>query len=159
VCAVVLALLVSTGCAATGATPRPFPSPGSAAAVPASTTTGTAFVATALSLRGVPYRPGGADPSGFDCSGFVSYVFAQHRVQLPRTVPDQYRMGRPIGARSVAPGDLVFFRTTARGASHVGIAVSADEFVHAPTSAGVVRLESLRSRYWLTRFLGARRVH
>ena len=111
-----------------------------------------------MALRGVPYRNGGADPSGFDCSGFVEYVFSQQGRAVPRTVGEQYRLGVRIRREELAAGDLVFFRTTAGGASHVGIAISEDEFVHAPAEAGVVRVESLASQYWSTRFVGARRV-
>lgn len=111
-----------------------------------------------MSLRGVPYRHGGSDPSGFDCSGFVAYVLARHDVVLPRTVAAQYAAGRKVPQRSIVPGDLVFFSTIAPGASHVGIAVSSDKFVHAPSSTGVVRVENLRSSYWGRRFVGARRL-
>ena len=83
------------------------------------------LVKTALSLTGVPYRDGGSDPSGFDCSGFVEYVFAAHGVPMPRTVAGQFRLGQHIAADALAAGDLVFFSTIAPGASHVGIAISA----------------------------------
>jgi cell wall-associated NlpC family hydrolase len=111
-----------------------------------------------MSLRGAPYRNGGADPSGFDCSGFVSYVFAQQGFALPRTVSEQYDAGRGIPPDAVTPGDLVFFSTVAPGASHVGIIVSSDLFVHAPSSSGVVRVERLSSPYWSSRLVGARRL-
>ncbi len=153
-------LLAGGACASTGAVPAPFPRPGGSS--PAATTypiQSHAVVSTALSLRGAPYRNGGTGPAGFDCSGFVAYVFAQHRLQVPRTVPEQYRLGRRVDVRRLQPGDLVFFSTVARGASHVGIAVSSAEFVHAPSSAGVVRVEALRSSYWSSRFIGARRLH
>lgn len=151
-------IVLTTGCASTGAAPRPFPVPGGTATAARSAAPGGAdLVTTALALRGVPYRPGGSDPAGFDCSGFVSYVFAQHGVPLPRTVPEQYRVGQRVG-RGVTAGDLVFFRTAGRGVSHVGIAISADDFVHAPSSTGVVRIEPLSSRYWSERFAGARRL-
>lgn len=157
--AAVVALVFGAGCASTGGSPQPFPRPGgSSSAVGSPPISHPAVVGTALSLRGVPYLAGGGDPRGFDCSGFVSYVFAQHSVPLPRTVPEQYRVGRRIGGKSVQPGDLVFFSTIARGPSHVGIAISRDEFVHAPSSAGVVRVELLGSRYWSSRFVGARRL-
>jgi len=145
-------------CASTGATPQPFPRPGGVPANSSAPAGVPGIVSTALSLRGVPYRSGGADPSGFDCSGLVTYVLARHRIAVPRTVPEQFRLGRPIRARSVEPGDLVFFRIDGRGPSHVGIAISPDEFVHAPSSRGVVRVEPLGSRYWSSRFLGARRL-
>jgi cell wall-associated NlpC family hydrolase len=152
-----LAVVLTTGCASTGAAPRPFPVPGDPpAAARSAAPRGADLVATALALRGVPYRPGGTDPAGFDCSGFVSYVFAQHGTPLPRTVPEQYRVGQRVG-RGVTAGDLVFFRTAGRRVAHVGIAISADHFVHAPSSTGVVRIEPLGSGYWSSRFAGARR--
>jgi len=159
----VLVLACATGaCASSGATPRPFPVPGhpAAAAVPGASSRPAdayALTGTALALRGVPYRNGGSDPSGFDCSGFVRYVFAQHGLSLPRTVPEQFRAGRAV-AGPLQPGDLVFFATTERSASHVGIALGSDEFVHAPSSTGVVRVERLSSAYWSSRYLGARRA-
>jgi cell wall-associated NlpC family hydrolase len=115
-------------------------------------------VGTALSLRGAPYRNGGGDPSGFDCSGFVAYVFAQQGLYMPRTVSEQYAQGQPVGPDAVAPGDLVFFSTVAPGASHVGIAISPEQFVHAPSSSGVVRVESLAASYWSSRLVGTRRI-
>src|SRR3954470_6928947 len=161
------------GCATTGATPAPFPRPGPpAAAIPAGgapspaptrsapaagADLGYVVTGTALSLRGTPYRNGGHDPSGFDCSGFVTYVFGRNGIALPRTVSDLYRAGKQVNG-GIEPGDLVFFTTVAPGASHVGIAIGGDEFVHAPSSTGEVRVERLGAAYWSTRFVGARRV-
>jgi len=125
---------------------------------PTGSAIGYSITGTALGLRGTPYRNGGADPSGFDCSGFVQYVFAQHGVFVPRKVIEQYRAGHDVSASQLEPGDLVFFTTVAPGASHVGIALGADEFVHAPSSTGEVRVERLSAPYWSTRFVGARRV-
>lgn len=163
-----LLTLLAAGCASTGAVPSPFPRPGSPPdsagdpvadlLLPAGDTPLPPIVGTAMSLRGAPYRNGGSDPSGFDCSGFVSYVFAQQGLALPRTVAEQYDAGRGVPADSLAPGDLVFFSTVAPGATHVGIVVSADLFVHAPSSNGVVRVERLSSPYWSSRFVGVRRV-
>jgi cell wall-associated NlpC family hydrolase len=113
---------------------------------------------TALELRGTPYRNGGSDPGGFDCSGFVQYVFAQHGVKMPRRVSDQFREGTSVDPSQIEAGDLVFFTTVAPGASHVGIALGGDEFVHAPSSTGEVRVERLSAAYWSARFVGARRV-
>ncbi len=104
-----------------------------------------AVVGTALGFRGTPYRNGGADPAGFDCSGFTQYVFARYGVALPREVSDQYQVGTPIEPRDLQPGDLIFFTTVSPGASHVAIAVGGDQFVHAPSSRGVVRVERLDS--------------
>jgi cell wall-associated NlpC family hydrolase len=120
---------------------------------------GYALAGTALELRGAPYRNGGGDPSGFDCSGFTQYVFAQYGVALPRDVHAQYRVGKSVTPRDLAAGDIVFFTTTEPGPSHVAIAIGGDEFVHAPSSAGVVRVEHLSSAYWAPRYLGARRVN
>ena len=117
-----------------------------------------ALVGTALDLRGVRYRNGGADPGGFDCSGFTQYVFARHGVKLPRSVRDQFDEGTSVRPEDVREGDLLFFSTDGPGASHVGIAVGGDSFVHAPSTSGVVRVERMASRYWANRFVGARRV-
>ena len=117
-----------------------------------------AITGTALALRGSPYLNGGSDPAGFDCSGFTQYVFGQHGVLLPRAVSDQFKMGKPVRADEVAAGDLLFFTTVAPGPTHVAIALGGDEFVHAPSSAGVVRVERLRAAYWAQRFVAARRV-
>ena len=120
---------------------------------------GYALVGTALSFRGTPYRNGGADPQGFDCSGFTQYVFAQYGVSLPREVLDQFDQGESVKAGDeLAAGDLLFFTTVAPGPTHVGIAIGGDQFVHAPSSTGVVRVERLSTSYWSTRYLGARRI-
>jgi cell wall-associated NlpC family hydrolase len=173
----VIAAALPVGCASTGATPRPFPTPlppapsapapaaarpAPAPGTPASGTpapaVGYGVAGTALSLRGTPYKNGGSDPAGFDCSGFVRYVFGQNGVSVPRTVSEQYRSGRQVAGPQLEPGDLVFFSTVSPGASHVGIAIGGDEFVHAPSGAGEVRVERMSAAYWATRFVGARRV-
>ncbi len=156
-----LLMALAAGCASGGAVPAPFPTPGPrpTSREPALTPMDRpAVVGTALSLRGAPYRNGGSDPSGFDCSGFVAYVFAQQGLYMPRTVTEQYAQGQPVGQDVVSPGDLVFFSTVAPGPSHVGIAISPDEFVHAPSVSGVVRVESLNASYWSSRFVGTRRI-
>jgi cell wall-associated NlpC family hydrolase len=121
---------------------------------------GRAIAEFALGFRGVPYRLGGADPAGFDCSGLVQYVFAQYGVAVPRLAEQQYEVGEKIRASEIQPGDLLFFNTKRRGegASHVAIAIGRDSFVHAPNSTGVVRVNTLNSAYWGGRYLGARRV-
>jgi len=119
---------------------------------------GYALSGTALALRGAPYRDGGIDPSGFDCSGFVRYVYEQHGVAVPRQVRDQFRVGKNVDREVLEPGDLVFFSTSAPGASHVGIVIGGDQFVHAPSERGVVRVESLGAQYWASRYIGAKRV-
>ena len=152
------------GCASTGSIPKPFPTPGGQtpaaplSAAAEANAAGDAIVGTALALRGTPYRNGGADPAGFDCSGFVEYVFARHGIAVPRTVAQQYRVGTPVDTDDLQPGDLVFFQTVAPGASHVGIAIGGDEFVDAPSGNGVVRVDRLSAPYWAARLLGVRRV-
>ncbi len=119
---------------------------------------GYALAGTALALRGTPYLNGGTDPKGFDCSGFTQYVFLQYGLSLPREVREQYRVGKSVKTEDIAPGDILFFTTTDPGPSHVAIAVGGDQFVHAPSSTGVVRVEHLGSSYWSPRYLGARRL-
>jgi cell wall-associated NlpC family hydrolase len=164
-----LMTMAVAGCAARGATPRPFPGapiPPSSEGAPAasrqpdSSGIASALVATALALKGTQYRNGGSEPSrGFDCSGLVQWVFAQHGTALPRETREQYAIGQKIDEDEVRPGDLVFFETVSKGPSHVGIALGAGDFVHAPSSRGVVRVESyVTSDYWAGRWLGARRI-
>jgi hypothetical protein len=122
------------------------------------TTDGYALSSTALSLRGAPYRNGGIDPNGFDCSGFVRYVYQQHGVPMPRAVREQFQVGRTVERDRLEAGDLVFFSTVAPGASHVGIMIGGDQFIHAPSERGVVRVENLSAQYWASRYIGAKRV-
>jgi cell wall-associated NlpC family hydrolase len=126
---------------------------------PTSSAASSTVVRTALGLLGVPYRNGGSDPSGFDCSGLVQWVSARHGTALPREVRDQYRVGREIDLDDVEPGDLIFFETIARGASHVGVVIGEGRFLHAPSSNGVVRIEPYNANYWIRRFVGVRRVN
>jgi cell wall-associated NlpC family hydrolase len=166
--AIVLAAVWAAACASTGGVPRPFPTPGPrppAAAPPAPSPAaggpvdGFVVAGTALQYRGTPYRFGGADPAaGFDCSGLVQYVYAQHGVAVPRDVQEQYHTGSRVRPQDVQPGDLLFFATEGRDASHVAIAISSRQFVHAPSSNGVVRVEALNAGYWSARYLGARRL-
>jgi cell wall-associated NlpC family hydrolase len=119
----------------------------------------SAVLETALALRGVRYQFGGEDPAmGFDCSGFVRYVFEQHAVRLPRTVTEQFLVGRDIEIGLISPGDLIFFSTVTPGASHVGIALDGGTFVHAPGSGGVIRIDRIDTPYWRTRLVGVRRL-
>jgi cell wall-associated NlpC family hydrolase len=162
----------AAACASGGGIPKPFPGapvPEPAAAPPAPSTPASprrpavgadprALVQTALRFRGVPYRNGGTDPSGFDCSGLVQYVFAQHGVLLPREVREQFRVGTDVRLAGIEPGDLVFFATIADGPSHVGLAIGGDEFVHAPSTRGVVRVERFSAPYWARRIVGIRRL-
>lgn len=114
----------------------------------------------AMSLVGIPYRWGGNTPdSGFDCSGLVRYVVSRAAsVNLPRTTADMSGRGEVIEPDGIAPGDLIFFNTTGRAHSHVGIYVGKLRFVNAPSTGGTVRLDYLTNPYWAKRFDGIRRV-
>lgn len=144
--------------------PSPFPSPASPASLKPELAGDphilpAAVLRTALSLEGVPYLWGGDNPrTGFDCSGFIRYVLAQHRITAPRTSAEQFGLGTRVELKQVRAGDLVFFSTIAPGASHVGLAISNEEFVHAPASSGVVRTERVSAPYWQSRYVGARRI-
>jgi cell wall-associated NlpC family hydrolase len=164
-----LASACTVGCASTGGVPEPFPRPNERSTGPGPqkpvATAGTVLPAdgysiagTALGLRGAPYRNGGADPTGFDCSGFVEYIFGQHGIAVPRTVDDLYRAGSRVDLKDIGPGDLLFFSTTGPGPTHVGMSIGGEEFVHAPSAPGVVRVERLSGTYWAARFIGARRM-
>ena len=109
----------------------------------------------ARALLGVPYRYGGQDPSGFDCSGLVWYVYRQLGVSLPRRALDQRRAVAPVGRDDLIPGDLVFFSSPA---DHVGIYLGAGDFVHAPSSGKDVRVANLNAPYFMLAFAGAGRV-
>ncbi len=113
----------------------------------------------ALDLVGVRYRRGGASPeSGFDCSGFVGYVFRELRGWLPRTSREISTTGEQVAKDELRPGDLVFFNTMRRGFSHVGIYLGDHLFVHAGRTGGAVRVEDIRKGYWVRHFDGARRI-
>src|SRR5687767_13538830 len=145
ICTMLVLASAASACAArtSPATPAPFPSPSSPASIKPELSSGpvlaapAALVQTALSLEGVPYQWGGDQPStGFDCSGFVQYVLAQHSIAAPRTSAEQFLLGKEVQLDQVRAGELVFFSTVAPGASHVGLAVSNEEFVHAPAATG-----------------------
>jgi cell wall-associated NlpC family hydrolase len=155
--ALVAVALLGSACASRGTPPR-FPG---AIRPPQPSSPGAQSIGeTARRLEGTPYRNGGSDLSGFDCSGLVQYVFARHGVALPRSVRDQFQSGLAVPRSSLVAGDLVFFSTTAPGATHVGIIVDGKDgsFVHAPSERGVVRVERLSADYWTRRYIGARRI-
>ena len=110
-------------------------------------------VGIAMQYLGVPYVWGGSSPRGFDCSGLVSYVFAQIGLSLPHSSYAQFGMGTPVSISQLEPGDLVFFT----GASHVGIYIGGGQFIHAPHTGDHVKISSLTGWYAST-YVGARRL-
>ena len=117
------------------------------------------LVLRALALLDVPYRYGGRTPAGFDCSGFVGYVYGESvGVALPRRSEEIGRLGNALRRDALVAGDLVFFNTLGRPYSHVGIYLGEDRFVHAPARRGRVRVERLSEPYWVARYSGARRL-
>ena len=114
----------------------------------------------ALMALGVDYRNGGrSTETGFDCSGLVAHVYEEaYGIRLPRTVIAQSESGVAVRAQDLEPGDLVFYDTQGRPYSHVGIYLGDGKFVHAPKTGSTVRIENLRSTYWIKRFNGARRI-
>ena len=115
------------------------------------------IVASSMDYIGVPYVFGGTSPYGFDCSGYVQYVFANAGISLPRTADVQYEVGTPISTTDLVSGDLVFFTTYTYGASHVGIYLGDGKFIHASSSRGVT-IDSLGGSYWSSHYIGARRI-
>ncbi|WP_378953829.1 NlpC/P60 family protein [Pelosinus sp. sgz500959] len=114
-------------------------------------------VQSSLRYQGVPYVFGGGSPSGFDCSGFTRYVFAQAGIYLPRSADEQYEVGQYVSYSRLQPGDLVYFTTYEAGASHVGIYLGNGQFISATSSRGIA-IARMDSGYWGDRYLGARRV-
>ncbi|HWX08342.1 MAG TPA: NlpC/P60 family protein [Gaiellaceae bacterium] len=113
----------------------------------------TGVVGIAMRFLGVPYVWGGSSPSGFDCSGFVAYVYAQVGVSLPHYTGAQWGVGVPVARTDLQPGDLVFFD----GLGHVGIYIGGGQFIHAPHTGTVVQIASLDGWY-TSNYVGARRI-
>jgi cell wall-associated NlpC family hydrolase len=117
-----------------------------------------ALLLDAVSFLGVPYKYGGNSKEGVDCSGLTCNVYESAvRRKLPRSANEQYQTGASVEKSELQFGDLVFFNTTGRNPSHVGIYIEDDLFVHASVVSGVT-ISSLESTYYKNRFVGARRV-
>ncbi|AYC28892.1 C40 family peptidase [Paenisporosarcina cavernae] len=122
----------------------------------ASAATGNEIVSYSKTLLGVPYRYGGTTASGFDCSGFTSYVYKKIGVSLNRTAADQYRQGTSVSKSNLQPGDLVFFNNFAP-VSHVGIYIGSGKFISAE-SEGIAISSINDSYYWGKYYIGAKRI-
>lgn len=117
------------------------------------------IVRTARSLLGVPYRYGGTTPAGFDCSGFVDYVYRKAAgTALPRTADQLSRSGDSITLEELRPADLVYFKIEHQNDLHMGIYIGKGKFIHAPSAKGKVNIQRLAADYWRERYLGARRI-
>lgn len=117
------------------------------------------IVAVAQGLLGRPTLWGGTSPvTGFDCSGFVQYVFRKVGIELPRTADIQFLVGRTVARTALRPGDLVYFTTYEPGASHVGIYIGRDKFIHTSYASGVVAVADLNDDYFTRRYYGAKRI-
>jgi cell wall-associated NlpC family hydrolase len=147
-----LILLLLAGCAST-----PAPSGPSLAE---QTSDGHADRAAdvALSMLGKPYRYGGNTPKGFDCSGLVNYSFGQAGIRVSRETRTLRQEATLVRTTALRRGDLVFFDQEGKKYSHVGIYLGAGRFVHAPSSGGRVRMDSLEADYWRRHFVEARRI-
>ena len=115
----------------------------------------TSIISVAKRLLGVPYVWGGTTTRGFDCSGFIQYVFAQKGITIPRTVSEMWNYGVPVEKPSI--GDVIFFETYKPGPSHAGIYIGDGMFAHTDADKGVA-ISKLSNSYWKARYLGAKRV-
>jgi len=117
------------------------------------------IVETAESFIGLPYRWGGSSANeGFDCSGLAMAVYQLNGLNLPRSSREQYMVGTPVRRGELAEGDLVFFATSrGKKVSHVGVYAGSDSFIHAPGRGKTIRVDSLSSRYYGARYVGAKK--
>jgi cell wall-associated NlpC family hydrolase len=115
------------------------------------------MIDSATSMIGQPYRFGGSQPGGFDCSGLVFYSAANAGIRVPRTAAEQLEFGVKVGRAEMQPGDLVFMHLAGKEL-HVAIALDRQLFVHAPSSGGRVRVDSLLAPPYANGFIAARRV-
>lgn len=119
---------------------------------------GLQLVAYAKQFLGVPYVWAGRSPAGFDCSGFISYIYDHFGISLPRMADEQFATGLSVSWRDLQPGDMVFFSTYEPGPSHVGIYIGGGQFIHASSGAEEVTITPMSKQYYVERYLGARRV-
>jgi cell wall-associated NlpC family hydrolase len=151
------ALLLLQGCSTEPYRPSPAPS-ASRPAAPQPPSIGHEIALRAISQLGKPYVWGGADLSGFDCSGLVRFIYDQVGIAVPRTAAEQYSAAKPIDIRGLEPGDLLFFRTQGQRISHVAIYTGEGRFIHAPRTGQPVEFRMLDDEYYRPRLAGAGRL-
>ena len=122
-------------------------------------TAGAKIVSMAMPFLGTRYRSGGASPSGFDCSGFTMYLYAQLGYSLPHSATAQYKnCGYAVAKADLQPGDLVFFSDSSHAIGHVGIYIGNGQIIHARYSVGKITIDSLSASYYASRYVGAKRI-
>jgi peptidoglycan DL-endopeptidase CwlO len=145
---VVVSAVLTAGCASSPSPRTPAPAGAAYSALR------SRVVSTSLKYIGVPYEWGGTSPAGFDCSGFILFVYAQSGVSLPHGVAKQFRLGSAVSRDELEPGDLVFFDRL----RHAGIYIGAMQFVHATKPGDVVTVSRLDEEWFRRRWSGARRL-
>lgn len=113
------------------------------------------LIGTALSLKGTPYVYGGSTPKGFDCSGFVQYCYKAIGIDIPHSSAAQSQLGTQLTKDQLIPGAIVYFNTTGKGVSHVGIYLGNGEFIHASSGGKKVMISNLNQGYYQEKYLGA----
>lgn len=136
----------------------PQPPPLAAPPVASPPSIGDDIAVRAISQLGKPYIWGGADLTGFDCSGLVRFIYDQVGIPVPRTAAEQFSAAKPIDLTGLKPGDLLFFRTQGRRISHVAIYTGEGRFVHAPRTGQPVEFRELDDEYYRPRLAGAGRL-
>jgi cell wall-associated NlpC family hydrolase len=138
---------------------RPAPPPATWRSIPApEPSVGDDIAVRAISLLGKPYVWGGADLTGFDCSGLVRFIYDQVGIPVPRTAAEQFSAAKPIDLAGLKPGDLLFFRTQGHRISHVAIYTGEGRYVHAPRTGQPVEFRMLDDEYYRPRLAGAGRL-
>jgi len=127
-------------------------------AVRASNEAASTAVEYAREMLGKPYKFAGDTPAGFDCSGLVKYAYARAGITLPRDTQSQQRMSVPVSTQVLREGDLLFFDQEGKKKSHVGLYLGDGRFIHAPSSGGKVRIDSMNAQFWKKHFVEARRI-